>query len=127
VANINLRVPARPEFIGVVKSTTTSVIGLTELAFEAVENWHEGIVEAFSLVINHQPDQGEVQITFSIETASLTVKISGPTGSAADYMDKVVCKWGWDILNASLPGSTAEISPDGAITITLSSLVVASA
>lgn len=127
VTVIQLRVPAQPEFVGLVRSTTTAVLARTQVSYDDALEWPLAIDEAFALVINHQPSSGDVLIEYQIEDGQVAINLTGPTGSSAADLEKEVCLWGWNILTAAVPNSVFWLTDEGAVSVTLDSRVVASA
>lgn len=127
VSNIHLRVPAQAEFVGLVKSTTNSVIARTNLSFDELMDWALAIDEAFGIVINHSPDQGDVLIDFLIVDTGLEISITGPSGSSEAQLQTDACQWAWAIVTGSVPEADSVVSQNGSVTLTLRSRVVASA
>lgn len=127
MSNIHLRVPAQAEFVGLVKSTTNSVIARTELGFDELMDWALAIDEAFGIVINHNPNQGDVLIDFSILESGLEISITGPAGSSDAQLKTDACQWAWAIVTGSVQEADSVVSANGSVTLTLKSRVVASA
>ena len=127
MTKIQLRVPAEPEYVGLVRSTTTAVLARTELSYEETLEWPLAIDEAYAIVINHRPTAGEVLIDFEISDGQVLVTLTGPAGSSEADLEKDVCRWGWSILSSSVPNSSRVVTADGQISVSLNSRVVASA
>ena len=124
---IQLRVPAEPEYVGLVRSTTTAVLARTSLGYEETLEWPLAIDEAFALVINHRPATGEVLIDYELIDGQVLVTLTGPAGSSGADLEKEVCRWGWNILSSSIPNSSRTVAANGQISVSLNSRVVASA
>ncbi|NBV89814.1 MAG: hypothetical protein EBR84_00160, partial [Actinobacteria bacterium] len=88
MTKIQLRVPAEPEYVGLVRSTTTAVLARTELSYEETLEWPLAIDEAYAIVINHRPPTGEVLIDFELSNGQLLVTITGPAGSSEADLEK---------------------------------------
>ncbi len=124
---IQLRVPAEPEYVGLVRSTTTAVLARTSLSYEETLEWPLAIDEAFAIVINHRPTSGDVLIDYELIDGQVLVTLTGPAGSSKEDLEKEVCRWGWNILTSSVPNSSRTVAANGQISVNLDSRVVASA
>lgn len=127
MSDIHLRVPAQAEFVGLVRSTTNSVIARTSLGVDEISDWALAIDEAFAIVINHKPVTGNVLVDFFLADGGVEIVITGPTGSSEEFLNSDACKWAWAVVTGSVSAANSEISDAGAITLTLKSRVVASA
>ena len=127
MSNIHLRVPAQAEFVGLVRSTTNSVIARTSLGVDEIADWALAIDEAFGIVINHKPLAGSVLVDFVLVDGGVEIVITGPTGSSQEFLNSDACQWAWVVVTGSVAQAESAISTDGAITLTLKSRVVASA
>ena len=127
MSDIHLRVPAQAEFVGLVRSTTNSVIARTDLGVDEIDDWALAIDEAFAIVLNHKPVSGHVQLDFTLKSGGVEITIAGPAGSSAEQLKTDACQWAWAVVSGLVEQATSEIGADGAITLTLKSRVVASA
>ena len=127
VSNIHLRVPAQAEFVGLVRSTTNSVIARTELGVDELADWSLAMDEAFAIVINHKPASGDVLVDYSFAGGGIEIKVVGPVGSSQSVLQSDACQWAWAVVTGSVSEANCDLASDGAITLTLKSRVVASA
>ena len=121
--SVRLRVPAEKTFVGLVSSTATAVAAHANLSIDGLKDLHLGIDEAFGIVIAHEPDAGDVEVTFDITEQAVTVSISGPAGGSVPSSDT----WSWMILCGVTDNAEATASADGAVTVTMQTRVVTSA
>jgi hypothetical protein len=127
MTNIHLRVPAQAEFVGLVRSTTNSVVARTELGIDELADWSLAMDEAFAIVINHKPTSGDVLIDYSFVGGGIEIKVAGPVGSSESVLQSDACRWAWAVVTGSVSEAKSDISSDGSITLILKSRVVASA
>lgn|GEM_PF-1697226 len=129
MSDIQLRVPAQAEFVGLVRSTTNSVIARTELGVDELEDWALSVGEAFNLVINHNPSGGSVEVNFTLQSGGVQVQITGPAGASLETLNNsdIATQLAWTLLREVSDEVATDVSSDGAITLTLKSRVVASA
>jgi len=129
VSDIQLRVPAQPEFVGLVRSTTNSVIARTELGVDELEDWALCVGEAFNLVINHKPASGSVEVSFTLQSGGVQVQITGPAGASLETLNNsdIATQLAWTLLREVSDEVATAVSVDGSLTLTLKSRVVASA
>ena len=127
MSDIHLRVPAQAEFVGLVRSTTNSVIARTELGIDELADWSLAMDEAFAIVINHKPVFGAVAIDYSLVNGGLEITVLGPPGSSESFLKSDACQWAWAVVTGSVAQAKCDLANDGAITLTLKSRVVASA
>jgi len=120
---IQLRVPADPNFVGLVRSNIPALAAHTKLGLDAIYDLQLGLDEAFSIVIAHNPTSGDVNTEFTLSDDGLTVTITGPTGGQLPEENG----FSWTILNSVASGVNISTSPEGSISVTLHSQVVASA
>ena len=127
MSSIHLRVPAQAEFVGLVRSTTNSVTARTELGVDELADWSLAMDEAFAIVINHSPANGDVKVDYTLVAGGIEITVQGPPGSSENFINSDAGKWAWAIVTGSVSQAERELASDGAITLTLKSRVVASA
>lgn len=127
MSTIHLRVPAQAEFVGLVRSTTNSVTARTELGVDELADWSLAMDEAFAMVINHNPTNGDVKVDYTLIDGGIEITVLGPPGSSENFINSDACKWAWAIVTGSVLQAKCELAIDGALTLTLMSRVVASA
>src|SRR5699024_274347 len=76
---VEMKVPARPEYVGVVRLSVSGIANRQGFAYEAIEDLKVAISEAITNVVDHayyQEDIGEVTIGFGIYDDRLEVMVS---------------------------------------------------
>ena len=123
MATINLRVPASPDYVGLIRSTAGHVAAYADLTIEQIDDLRLAVDEAFALLVLHHPDSGEVSVAFETNNVSLTIEMTGPkNGPEVDRST-----FSWTVLQALVAQVDSKRNADGSIILTLTTKVVASA
>jgi serine/threonine-protein kinase RsbW len=123
VATITLRVPAHPDYVGLIRSTAGHVAARADLTVEQIDDLRLAVDEAFALLISHNPSHGDVSVTFEVAVDVLTINLVGPEGSPE--LDRST--FAWTVLQALVADVKISTSGSGACTLHLITKVVASA
>jgi serine/threonine-protein kinase RsbW len=122
VNTINLAVPAIPEYVGLIRSTAAHIAAHADLTIDAIDDLRLAVDEAFAVLIAHNPESGSVSITFTVQANQLDVQFTGPIGSPEPDQTS----FAWTVLSALVHKVTANTSPAGLVTLSLTAIVVAS-
>jgi serine/threonine-protein kinase RsbW len=123
VATIHLRVPAHPDYVGLIRSTAGHVAARADLTVEQIDDLRLAVDEAFALLISHNPNLGDVSVTFEVAADTLSINLLGPDGSPE--LDRST--FAWKVLQALVADLQVTTTPSGASALHLVTKVVASA
>lgn len=123
MSTVQLRVPADPEFVGLLRNNAMAIAAHTQLTLETIADLQLGIGEAFSLVIAHRPTTGDVVTDFVLVDGGLDVVVTGPAGGTLPLVDD----WAMMILDTVSTDPKLTVNANGQVTVTLHSRVVTSA
>lgn len=123
MATIHLRVPAHPDYVGLIRSTAGHVAARADLTVEQIDDLRLAVDEAFALLISHNPNDGDVSVTFEVTVDTLSISLVGPDGSPE--LDRAT--FAWTVLQALIADVQITTSAAGASTLHLVTKVVASA
>jgi len=123
VATIHLRVPASADYVGLIRSTAGHVAAHADLTIEQIDDLRLAVDEAFAVLIAHQPDSGEVAVSFLIQPAVLEIHLTGPSGGPEPDRSS----FSWTVLQALVHEVLTDSNAMGEVTLKLTAKVVASA
>jgi len=93
---VDLRVPADPVYLAVVRSTTAGLAARLDLTLDEIEDMRIAVDEACALVMARQAQPGAVlHAAFTIASESLEVVVDGPARSLPDQGN-----FAWSVLEA---------------------------
>lgn len=80
---VEVRVPAKPEYVGVVRLTTSGIANRMGFSYEDIEDLKVAISEAITNAVKHayEDEDGEVTIGFGIYKDRLEVMVADHGGS----------------------------------------------
>ncbi|MBC1475490.1 anti-sigma B factor RsbW [Listeria grandensis] len=76
---IELKIPAKPEFVSLGRLTVSGIASRSGFSFEAIEDLKIAISEAITNSVKHafsEDDSGEIQITFCVYEDKLEVRVA---------------------------------------------------
>jgi serine/threonine-protein kinase RsbW len=78
--SIELRVPADPAYLAVIRTAAAGLAARLDLTLDEIEDLRIAVDEACALLLDHQAHPGEtVTATFTVGTDALAVHVTGPT------------------------------------------------
>jgi serine/threonine-protein kinase RsbW len=93
---VDLRVPADPAYLAVIRTATAGLAARLDLTLDEIEDLRIAVDEACALLLGHQPHPGEeLHATFAIHPNTLEVIVSGPTRALPDRSS-----FAWSVLEA---------------------------
>jgi serine/threonine-protein kinase RsbW len=94
-----------------------------DLTIEQIDDLRLAVDEAFAVLIAHQPDSGEVAVSFLIQPAVLEIHLTGPSGGPEPDRSS----FSWTVLQALVHEVLTDSNAMGEVTLKLTAKVVASA
>jgi serine/threonine-protein kinase RsbW len=77
---VDLRVPADPAYLAVIRTATAGLAARLDLTLDEIEDLRIAVDEACALLLDHRSHPGEeVHASFTIHPGMLEVVMSGPT------------------------------------------------
>jgi serine/threonine-protein kinase RsbW len=93
---IDLRVPADPAYLAVIRTATAGLAARLDLTLDEIEDLRIAVDEACALLLDHRPHPGEgVHASFTVHPGMLEVVMSGPTRHLPDRGS-----FAWTVLEA---------------------------
>lgn len=81
---IEIKVPAKPEYVGVVRLSTSGIANRMGFSYEDIEDLKVAISEAITNAVKHAykgSDEGEITIGFGVYTDRLEIMVADHGGS----------------------------------------------
>jgi serine/threonine-protein kinase RsbW len=111
---VNLRVPADPAYLAVIRTATAGLAARLDLTLDEIEDLRIAVDEACALLLEHQAHPGEdLYATFTLRPQALDVLVQGP---AHDLPRRT--SYAWSVLEA-LVGQVETGTADGGCWIRL--------
>jgi serine/threonine-protein kinase RsbW len=77
---VNLRVPADPAYLAVIRTATAGLAARLDLTLDEIEDLRIAVDEACALLLDHQPHPGQdLDAAFTLHPNALDVLVIGPT------------------------------------------------
>jgi len=93
---VDLRVPADPAYLAVVRSTTAGLAARLDLTLDEIEDMRIAVDEACALVMSRQAQPGAaLHAAFTVGSDALEVVVDGPAGSLPERGN-----FAWSVLEA---------------------------
>ncbi len=76
---VELRVPADPAYLAVIRTATAGLAARLDLTLDEIEDMRIAVDEACVLLLSSEPEPGaELHATFTITSSALDVQVTGP-------------------------------------------------
>ena len=106
---VDLRVPADPAYLAVIRTATAGLAARLDLTLDEIEDLRIAVDEACALLLEHQPHLGqELHAAFTIHADALDVLVNGPARSLPDRTS-----FAWSVLEALVGRVETGTSDDG--------------
>ena len=122
MATIHISVPAAPEYVGLVRSTSAHVAAHCDLTMDQIEDLRLAVNEAFAFLVD-PTESSNIDITFDIDGSTLSITLkSAHAGQEPDRNS-----FGWTVLSALVNEVASSRNEHGHIIIQLTALAGVSA
>lgn len=106
---VELRVPADPAYLAVLRTATAGLAARLDLTLDEIEDLRIAVDEACALLLDHRSHPGEeVNASFTIHPGMLEVVMSGPTPTLPERTS-----FAWTVLEALVGRVETGASRDG--------------
>jgi serine/threonine-protein kinase RsbW len=106
---VDLRVPADPAYLAVIRTATAGLAARLDLTLDEIEDLRIAVDEACALLLDHRAHPGEgVHASFTIHPGTLEVVMSGPTRNLPERGS-----FAWTVLEALVGKVETGLSQDG--------------
>jgi serine/threonine-protein kinase RsbW len=106
---VDLRVPADPAYLAVVRTASVGLAARLDLTLDEIEDLRIAVDEACALLLDHRAHSGEdLRAAFTIRPDTLEVRVHGPARSLPDRGS-----FAWSVLEALVGLVETGTDPDG--------------
>lgn len=106
---VDLRVPADPAYLAVIRTATAGLAARLDLTLDEIEDMRIAVDEACALLLSHQAHHGEeLRACFTIYTNALEVTVSGPARTLPERSS-----FAWSVLEALVGQVETGVSASG--------------
>lgn len=93
---VDLRVPADPAYLAVIRTATAGLAARLDLTLDEIEDMRIAVDEACALLLSHQSHHGEeLHAAFTIRPNTLEVSVTGPARALPERSS-----FAWAVLEA---------------------------
>jgi len=93
---VDLRVPADPAYLAVIRTATAGLAARLDLTLDEIEDLRIAVDEACALLLEHQSHTGaELHAAFTMQGSVLEVKVTGPARALPE-----TTSFAWSVLEA---------------------------
>jgi serine/threonine-protein kinase RsbW len=109
VDTVELRVPADPAYLAVIRTATAGLAARLDLTLDEIEDLRIAVDEACALLLEHQSHPGhELSSSFTIHPNTLEVIVRGPARALPDRTS-----FAWSVLEALVGQVETGVSGQG--------------
>jgi serine/threonine-protein kinase RsbW len=106
---VDLRVPADPAYLAVVRTATAGLASRLDLTLDEIEDLRIAVDEACALLLGHQTHPGEeLHTSFILSSRTLVVNLAGPARTLPERSS-----FAWSVLEALVGRVETGISTSG--------------
>jgi serine/threonine-protein kinase RsbW len=106
---VDLRVPADPAYLAVIRTATAGLAARLDLTLDEIEDLRIAVDEACALLLEHQTHAGaELHAAFTLHAQTLEVVVSGPARALPQDSS-----FAWSVLEALVGHVETGVSPSG--------------
>ncbi len=106
---VDLRVPADPAYLAVIRTATAGLAARLDLTLDEIEDMRIAVDEACALLLAHQSHQGEdLHASFTIFPNALEVMVEGPARTLPERSS-----FAWSVLEALVGQVDTGVSATG--------------
>ena len=114
-SEVVLTVPAQTAYVRLVRSATAAVSAQADFPIDTMDDLTIAVDEAFAIVIDEAPPEGEVTVTFTVSGNTVRIDVSADTTSGHPVAHNT---FAWTVLTALVDEVHTEVD-DGRLSISL--------